>query len=600
MKKSIKKYLILALVVATVILTSVCVASAANNSVYYCSNCKAIISPVIVGTHAPTCENEGYSDIACNICNKTIEGVHYNIVPALGHNMGEKTYVAITDSEENITHFELTAVCARKDCGYTETALDKKGSPIKYYRYEFINEYGKVKEYAKDYPIVKIPATSDKSSFEPVEVYCQYVEASTPDKKVTISGSTIKSAVRPADKAFGEYDFLGWQSENDTEPTKVIEVSENPAAINTYYAKFNGNTTSDVTYTVNFYSDKGYVISQLSETVAHGRVIADMDSITWDKADDVNYRYEFAGWVWMTDRKTVVDKDFVFYGAPGENKTINLVATYTSVAKKYRFSYCYADGTPIMLRGSAAIDEVTNGMVGSDKMNPDKGIEIITKLVKTDNKLRGYSDKYNNYIFTGKWIIEGNNGRVLDLYEMNLTGLLDTEEFPDRYYTLVPQYEPITRLYDLNVKVYFGTTKENHDSSITITITNTDGDFINSVTLNDADVDDDGFYNFTAKLPYAERYNVSVVSESYTGYVINDKGVAQKPSSGYDNKTEEFSDLVVEMRLNEKEPCDCICHGFLQPVVVKIYNIINSLFKKKIVCCDDMYATIGHKLNYKY
>ena len=44
MKKSIKKYLILALVVVAIVVTSVCVASAANDRVY-CGTCEAEISP---------------------------------------------------------------------------------------------------------------------------------------------------------------------------------------------------------------------------------------------------------------------------------------------------------------------------------------------------------------------------------------------------------------------------------------------------------------------------------------------------------------------------------------------------------------------------
>ena len=587
MKKSIKKYLILALVVVAIVVTSVCVASAANGVRYYCSNCKATVSTTAV-YHPAGCESNGSIEYKCTLCDLTITFVEDE--KATGHKMGESSYVAIKDSNDETTHYELVKKCVNGDCPHTENDGQK------YYKFEFINHYGKVTAY-EDYAIAKIPA-----AYEAVTLFTVYSPATTDvHNPVIINGL---KAVRPGDKACGKYNFKGWSKIDEAYPYLDVVVPEAPKADNKYYAIFKEDP-SVVKYQINFYSDKGYLIDQLTKTVDHGNVIDDFDNIKWDKADDINYRYSFAGWVWnMNGEKVAINKDFEFYGAPTDSNVINLQATYTGTPKEYLFSYYYDEACtdPIFVNGKEAQDTVTLvvkdlGSGKKDKLYPENGLILSNSDVDSDTRLHGYKDLYNNYVFTGKWIVVGQNGKVLNLNQLNLTGLLDTKENPLGY-KLIPQYEPITRLYNLEVMAYFGTTGENHDEEVTITITNTDGDYIDSITLEKPDKD--GFYRYTFKVSYAARYNVSVVSESFTGYVISGKGEAQAPSSAFDKGTEEFSVLKVELRLNEKGDCDCICHGFLQPVVVKIYNIINSLFKKKIVCCDDMYATIGHKLNYKY
>ena len=71
MKKSIKKYLILALVVVSIVVTSVCVASAANGVRYYCSNCKATVSTK-TEYHPAGCESNGSIEYKCTLCDLTI------------------------------------------------------------------------------------------------------------------------------------------------------------------------------------------------------------------------------------------------------------------------------------------------------------------------------------------------------------------------------------------------------------------------------------------------------------------------------------------------------------------------------------------------
>ena len=55
------------------------------------------------------------------------------------------------------------------------------------------------------------------------------------------------------------------------------------------------------------------------------------------------------------------------------------------------------------------------------------------------------------------------------------------------------------------------------------------------------------------------------------------------------------------MKLNPEYEthCSCIHHNaLLQPIVVRLFNILYSFFNVKYVCCYDMYSTIGPLLDY--
>lgn len=65
MKKTMKKCLILALVIMSMIALAFCVS--ANNGTYYCSRCETYVSNIKVGkTYVAKCETPGYTELLCN------------------------------------------------------------------------------------------------------------------------------------------------------------------------------------------------------------------------------------------------------------------------------------------------------------------------------------------------------------------------------------------------------------------------------------------------------------------------------------------------------------------------------------------------------
>lgn len=100
------------------------------------------------------------------------------------------------------------------------------------------------------------------------------------------------------------------------------------------------------------------------------------------------------------------------------------------------------------------------------------------------------------------------------------------------------------------------------------------------------------------------KYTISVVSdnEKYVSEkvivwdvfnaMLNDKGQVKEP-------------IIMDMKVSdsyseaETKRCSCICHSSIfQPLWVRILNVIYSIFKVKVVCCYDMYASIGYLLIY--
>ena len=89
MNKSMKKLLILALVVLTMAATAVFVsASEATNN--YCSECKAYV-PVTTGKSYPaTCEQKGYIEMICKPCND--KGIYTKLFKVDTDNASGHTY----------------------------------------------------------------------------------------------------------------------------------------------------------------------------------------------------------------------------------------------------------------------------------------------------------------------------------------------------------------------------------------------------------------------------------------------------------------------------------------------------------------------------
>ena len=126
-----------------------------------------------------------------------------------------------------------------------------------------------------------------------------------------------------------------------------------------------------------------------------------------------------------------------------------------------------------------------------------------------------------------------------------------------------------------------------HPTKATLQITDASGNLVLTKTLTRES--DYPYYVYTAKVHYTDKYyKISVSSDAYAG----------SKESSYSETKGKFSNVVFDMERKGKDACNCFCHSLIKPIWIKVLNVVYSLFGKKIVCCDDLFAENGHLLNY--
>ena len=100
----------------------------------------------------------------------------------------------------------------------------------------------------------------------------------------------------------------------------------------------------------------------------------------------------------------------------------------------------------------------------------------------------------------------------------------------------------------------------------------------------------------------AERYEISVAStdEKYEGKKTLYWSVYTTMYDSVNNKMK--SNILVDTSIrdgyNQSVNCNCLCHGILKGLWVRVLNILYSLFKVKYECCPHMHAELGDLLAY--
>jgi len=180
-------------------------------------------------------------------------------------------------------------------------------------------------------------------------------------------------------------------------------------------------------------------------------------------------------------------------------------------------------------------------------------------------------------------------------------------EFVDLYGNADNPYDPIT----VNVYAYY--THYNKEYKLSLTVNDAYKTPVNqaAVQVRDAygqlmkqtfaEVDENGkitnkpavgYTNekgeISMRLPYTAEYTIEV---SHTDY-------------GSITKKATISDLAkgITVTLTPASAatprCNCICHSFIGGLWITALNLMHSLFKIRHVCCSDMFATHGDRLNY--
>lgn len=598
MKKTMKKCLILALVVMTMMALAFCVSAAGS---HYCSECKQFVTNTVTGkTIAAKCETKGYTELLCNQAKRDAEGNivkdesgdivrclnlvgSTNEINPLGH-IENKGY-DLQGTKDN-GYYTCTTTCSRvvndNLCNYKKVAEYEDHTPIKYYKVTYVNNFA-TNTLVEDVKYVNLAATHKTE-----EVFSEYV------KEATI-GTKVPEQYRMPDKACGEYKFVGWSIEGTEAKSSVsVPVKDMTKADYVATAEFVGLT--NVTHTITFFTEKGDIIYAIngSNSVTHGAIIDDilMDEIKAKeplKADNIEYKYTFDYWT-LIDIIGKFDLKQPIYG------DVKLKAHYAETLKRYQLKYFDRHGKAV---GNDLTDFVNIAGFGTlEREKPDNAIEIKKNPGKYGVEA-SYFDASYEYNFTGNWLIKGRENAVIDIEHITLPAdILDYDQ-TNSYIEVVPQYRKVARLYDLNVYVTYDDDLNYHPEEIDIQVTDADGNPIGVATLTDKDIVPGTenlrtpTYKKVFKVKYSPSYRVVATSKNYKG----------ERTPVFTIEGENYSDYkpggcTILMTRVAGDPCGCICHGIFKPVWVGILNILYNLFKAEFVCCDDMFANIGDALAY--
>ncbi len=617
MKKTMKRYLSL-LLAAVMLVTSFSFAVAAEN---VCSHEISEADPNYTKVYNPTCDEQGYTVYYCLKCGEVASTGNYK--PALGHKYGEGVFVA-ADSEA--TEYRKEFTCTREytydgekvKCGhsYFET---EDGEEVVYYRADFINN--KVTDgYDASIDYTKVVASTKEK-----HLYTDYVKAG----ETAIYESSAPS--REKTKAFARYAFIGWSTESDLEATAENTLGDyecSDLVINkntTFYPVFEGLTHDKygaITHRVTFYKyDKDGAIAPITneQNVMHGATpkYSDPYGVLYNppaKEEDLVNTYEFAGWSTKGYRpysQTLIANEDIestpIYGDVG------FYPVYNDIAKNYTLMFYDGEGKTVL----KYTDEQGNKQNATFNINLrknllDPAVSYGINALNLDAKaLAKPGDENYIYTWNGKWAIlnaDGTTGRVVnlsyfDIYQGEYNVAIDAEGNKlyengelKKVIRLVPVYERTRQLYAVNIEMLIpqGEDSDYFRGGADVHVVANNGQLVASGTTDANGMFRCYLYN---QVPFT--VTIATSDDKYLG-----TGTITSLHKAYDGSQSDEANLNlcrVQMTLNPEYEthCRCIHHNaFIQPIWVRILNILYNLFNYKYVCCYDMYSTIGPLLDY--
>ncbi len=103
----------------------------------------------------------------------------------------------------------------------------------------------------------------------------------------------------------------------------------------------------------------------------------------------------------------------------------------------------------------------------------------------------------------------------------------------------------------------------------------------------------------------SDRYNVTVASPENGKYfgertIVWDVFKAMLDANGYVKEP-----IIIDLKVTDdytqsvEKRCGCLCHSIFSGIWVRVLNVVYSIFNVKLVCCHDMYISIGNLLIYQ-
>lgn len=623
MKKTMKRYLSL-LLALIMLLTSFSIAASAEA---VCQHEIASGDPNYCKVVNPTCDTQGYTIYYCTKCStetNKVEAMRGDYKNPLGHDFDEGEYKSFDNGES----YRLVYSCTNKyayqdDCNYTYVESED-GEQVVYYRVDFINNKVTGEDgYCKDVDYTNV---ADPEKFVSSPLYSTYVKAGE---------EAVYEADKPyreKTKAFAKYAFRGWTTESDLEATADntladYECSDLIINENTQlFPVFEGlthDTDGVITHDVRFYNfDKNNVIIPITNywPVVHGGtpLYSDPDGNLYDppvkEADLVN-TYEFKGWstkpFYPYSENLIAYEDTESVPIYGD---VGFYPVYTAIPKNYTVMF-YDSNAETLLKYTDADgtqkDAVFNGInLKKNLLDPEVsyGINALNANAKA---LEKPGDANYIYTWNGKWAIlnaDGTVGRTVDLtyfdiYRTEYNVAIDSEgnEIIEngeqkKIIRLVPVYERKRQLYAVDIEMLIPRGEDNdyYRGGADVHVVANNNQLVASGTT-----DANGFFRCYLYNQTPFTVTVATSDDKYIGTATITS--LQKAYNGTQSEEANMNLCRVQMELNPEYEthCRCIHHNpFIQPIWVRILNILYHLFNFKYVCCYDMYSTIGPLLDY--
>ncbi len=610
MKKTLKKVLILAAVVAAVVTVFSFAASAIS-----CGDGKHTI---VETYHAPTCTEPGYTEYTCTMCD--FVGISESTEAPLGHDFKGVDYVY----EAVDSYYKRGKLCQRTECAKTiyDTHIENNVSVFdRYYLVKVINPFVAA-EYWEDITYTSVVKTHKQAlveSYKNPEFGNWYIkEGETLESYLIGLGyrgytdwmNAVKDSNtvrRLKDKTYGKYDLVGWAysklDSGEYTDADIISFADTVITANDeIYATFKGDET--VVYEVQYRDGDGVYLTTIFN-VRHGKAAADdiflpvydsegnfvrYDNEKLDKAEDIRYYYEFKGWAPSRE---------VVYG------DTDIIAQYNTIPKEYEFVFYKWDASKgeYVDSGVTAVAKYGYPLVYKNADGTELTAAEIEELTKREK------DRSYIYSWDGNWKVLNRDIAVNSKSCSVPYGTQDIRSKGEEGYEpliLIPTHVRRQVLYKTYVTIKFengvdfsGTgeayERETYLNGLNVQVMDADGQIMARGTANL--VEGTNYAQFACSLYDSPSYTVTVTSVrgKYSGVTT----LARTYVYDFDAPVNISVGLSVDEDYISGQGCHCICHNSLfKPIWVRILNLLYRLFNVKYVCCDDMYVSIGDLLVY--
>lgn len=610
MKRTVKKHISL-LLAALMLFTSVGFnAVAADGHIHQTD----VNNPTYCKVINPTCDEQGYTEYYCVTCGELASVGAYT--KALGHTYGEDKYEEVEGGYNRYQECtrQYTVDGELKSCT-SKSYETENGEKTLYHLVRFYNN-----KVTKAYDPT-ITYTKVASEFEVTELYSCYVKHG---EEAVYEGKI--NPYREKTRAYSKYEWIGWTDDASLDATDeknlteadCIDLSKVEKNLD-LYPVFEGYKGQ---HSVVFYNLDGIIT--WPQDVIHGEAPKYSDPNgnlypTPEKEEDINNYYKFNGWSTELYATSGIPNDEIestpVYG------DAHFRPSYEPVAKRYTLEF-YDETGENLLRYDGKL-AVFKGINLGVNFYEEKGV-YSNALSCSKTELEKAGDKTYYYVWTGNWRVmraDGTLGTVVDFTDFEIVnndiineldadgnvvyldgtlaeGLTDNNKEPSKLIRLVPVFERRLKVYtvDIEMEIPYGEDSDYYRGEADVHVVANNDQLVAS-----GKTDANG--KFRCRLNYQVPFTVTVATKDgkYIGTATISELMKPNDDTGNADIEAEINKCRVSMQLNPEYEthCRCIHHNaLLQPIFVRILNLLYTFFNVKYVCCYDMASTIGPLLDY--